>query len=286
MSEFEGSNLESEEAPAPAPEAVAPVAAEDDIPEAITVTTGERMVPVAALRAVREELKSRPKAEDYAALKQQLDEARPYAEFLRNNPHLMAPPQAPAAPVVQPQDDVELIELAKTLELYDASTGRPDTKRAEVIRNMTRTTAQQIAQQTMAPVQERTYEQQAAQNLHAVANTFKDADGRTIDTEFMSAAIKTITASLPKAEAMRVLADPTVANVVGLVAQGLQAQSRKTPAQPVQLPPALHVESAGGQTDIQMSEGSRRLMKATGRSESEWTAAAKKYTPGRSNVLE
>jgi hypothetical protein len=46
------------------------------------------------------------------------------------------------------------------------------------------------------------------------------------------------------------------------------------------------VESAGGQTDIQMSEGSRRLMKATGRSESEWTAAAKKYTPGRSNVLE
>ena len=286
MSEFEGQNLEEDAPAAPAPEAVAPVAAEDDIPEAITVTTGERMVPVAALRAVREQLKARPTAEDHAALKQQLDEARPYAEFLRNNPHLMQPQAPPAAPVVQPQDDAELIELAKTLELYDAQTGKPDTKRADVIRNMTRTTAQQIAQQTIAPVQERTYEQQAAQNLHQVANTMKDADGRTIDQEFMATAIRTITANLPKAEAMRVLADPTVANVVGLVAQGLQAQSRKTPAQPAQLPPALHVESAGGQTDIQMSEGSRRLMRATGRTESDWTTAAKKYTPGRSNVLE
>jgi hypothetical protein len=187
---------------------------------------------------------------------------------------------------VEPQNDPELVELARDLELYHPQTGQPDVTRAAKIRDMNRREAERIAQQAIAPIQERTYEQQAAQNLHTVSNTFKNADGTTIDTEYMTAAIKAITANLPKEEAFRVLADPAVANVVGLMAQGLQAQHKKAAPAPANLPAPLHVESAGGHSDIQLSEGSRRLMRAVGRTESDWKDAAKRYVPGRSNVLE
>jgi hypothetical protein len=242
--------------------------------------------PIAAIVALRKEVQSlKPLAQKAQQLEQELNEARPYAEFLRANPQLLQRSEPTPQPQVQPQDDPELIELAKTLELYNPQTGQPDTARAAKIRDFNQKTAQQIAQQAIAPVQERTYEQQAAQNLHNIANTYRDADGRTIETEYLTKAVQTITASLPKNEALRVLADPTVAQVVGLVAQGLQAQGRKTPPKAPDAPP-LHIESAGGATDVPLSDGSRRLARMVGRSEKEWTESAKRYVPGRSNSLE
>lgn len=291
MSEFD--NVLESETPAAEPVAAepaqpAPVAQDDDIPEAVEVRPGERMVPVGVIKALREELKARPKAEDLATLKQQLDEARPYAEFLRNNPHLLQP-QQPAQPQqptqTAPQEDQALVELARTLELYDAQTGKPDVGRAAKIRDLTRSEAQQIAQQTIAPVQERTHEQQAANNLQQIVYTAKTADGAPLKQEYLMQAVRSITGALPKGEAMRVLADPTVAEVIKLTALGLQSINDKSAPQAPAAPP-LHIESPGGGNEVVLSDGSRRLARMTGRSEADWQKSASRYVPGRANSLE
>lgn len=257
----------------------------DDVPEAVEVAPGQRMVPVGVLKAVREELKTRPKAEDLAALQRQLDESKPYVEFLKNHPHLLNPPAPPEPARVEPQDDPALVELARTLELYDAQTGKPDTARAEKIRNLTRSEAQQIARSEMAPVQERTYQTQAEANVQQILHTTKTADGAPLEAEYLTAAIKSIAAQLPKGEAFKILADPAVANVVRLTALGLQAQGKKSaPAAPQA--EVLHRESAGGSGDVPMSDGSRRLARMTGRTEKDWQDAAKRYVPNRANPLE
>lgn len=242
------------------------------------------MVPVGALRAVREELKHlKPIAERAAQLEQEVNQSRPYVEFLQRHPQLLNP--QPAAPEPDPQDDPALVELARTLELYDSATGKPDVKRAETIRSMTRAEAQSIAQQEIAPMREATYEQKAGANLSSIMQSAKTADGAPLQEQYLKAAVQSITASLPRGEAVKVLADPAVANVIKLTALGLQASTqRSAPAAPAS--PALHVETAGGSSDVPMSEGSRRLARMTGIGEKQWQDTAKRYQPGRSNSLE
>lgn len=266
------------------PQVAAPaVDADDDHPEAVADAAGQRFVPVSALQAVRGELKAlKPHAERAQQLEAWANDVRPYVEFLKANPQLLQP-QAPA-PAGPPQVDPALVELARTLELYDATTGQPDVARASVIRDMTRMEAAQIAQATMAPVQERTHEQQAAANLQAITAT-TDADGRPLEQAYVMQAVRQITDSLPKAEALRVLADARVANLIRFTALGLQsAQKKSGPAAPAT--PPLHIETAGGGSGYVMTEESRKLARAAGVPEKEWTERARAYRPGQSNVLE
>jgi len=270
------------EAPAPgAPPAEPP---EDDHPEAVADAAGQKYVPLPALKAVREELKTlKPLAERAQQLEAYVNDVRPYVEFLKNHPQLLQPQQPAQAPQA-PQADPTLVELARTLELYDPQTGQPDVKRAEVIRNLTRQEAQAIAQSAIAPVQARTYEQQAASNLAAIVGT-TDADGRPLEQRYVMDTVRTITASLPREEALRVLADANVANLITLTALGLQARSKKTGPAPPSAPP-LHVESPGGGSQFVMSEDSRKLARLAGIPEQDYAERAKKFQPGRANVLE
>jgi len=268
--------------PAPPPEP-----ADDDTPEAVEVQPGVKMVPLGVMKAVREENKAlKPLAQRAAELEQQVNQFRPYAEFLSQHPHLLQPQPPPQpAPQAQPADDPALADLARTLELYTPE-GKPDTTRAAKIRDLTRSEAQAIAQQTIAPVQENTWEQKAASNLQWMSG-LKDANGRPLEEQYIVETVRSIYGSLPRTDALRVLADPKVAEVVGMVAIGRQAMSKPHQAAP-QAPvhPPLHYESAGGATEPTLSEGSRRLARMVGRTDKEWLETAKKFVPGRANALE
>lgn len=258
---------------------------DEDTREAVEVN-GSRMVPIGVVQALREELKNRPKTEDFVNLRAAYEEARPYVDFVRANPALTTPPEQAPAPI-QHEDDPQLVELARTMELYDVRTGFPDTKRAQVIRDMTRREAETIAEARLAPVRETSQEATATDNIRRLMSDSAQ-QGQEIEPQYLLQAVQSITKSMPKADAMRLLADPSVVEVIGLTALGMQSRGRPRGAPPAQqTPPSLYTEGAGGvRPDVPMSEGSRRLARLTGKSEQEWTAAAKRYVPGRANSLE
>lgn len=258
---------------------------EPDLPDAVEIKPGEKYVPVGALKAVRDENKTlKAKAERADALESELNAARPFAEFLRNNPHLMQPiAPAPVAPT-STEPDPELVDLAKALDLYDAA-GQPDVARAERVARFSDKRAEKIADQRMAPVQEQSNETRAAANLqHLIANV-KDGDGKAVEEQYVVAAVKSITGQVDKGTALKILADPNVVRVIGLTALGLQATAKKTQPRGAEHPP-LVVESAGGSSEIQLNDFSKKLAKATGRTEKQYADSAKKYVPGRANALE
>lgn len=268
---------------APEPQVEPPAPTEDDIPEAVEVSPGQRVVPVGVVKALREELRQlKPLAEQAQQLDAYVRDVRPYVEFLKANPNLLQPQTQPQP--AAPQTDPALVELARTLELYDPATGQPDVARAAKIRDLTRAEAQAIADQRIAPLQEGTHEQRAAANLQAILAT-KDADGRPLEQQYVVQAVQTITSSLPSAEAKRILADPKVAQLLRLTALGMQASAKKSGPVPPTEPP-LHVESPGGGGGVVLSEDSRRLAKLAGIPEKDYAERAKRFQPGRSNVLE
>ena len=274
------------EAPPPEPPPETPVAAaEEELPGAVELN-GQRMVPLGVVQALREELKQRPKAEDFEQLRAAYEEARPYVDFVRANPALTTTVE-PAPVPVQPDDDPQLVELARVMELYDAQTGKLDTKRAQMLRDMTRREAEAIAEARLAPVRETTQEATATDNIKRMMSDYA-AQGQAIEAPYLLQAVGSITKSMPKADAMRLLSDPQVVEVIGLTALGMQAKGRPRSAAPAQpVAPPLYTEGAGGvRPEVPMSEGSKRLARLTGKSEKEWTESAKRYVPGRANSLE
>ena len=256
--------------------------AEEDIPEAVEFQPGVKYVPVGALKAVRDENKVlKPLAAKAAELEQQVNEFRPYVEFLRSNPALLQP-QARPAPVTPQAEDPALVELARTLDLYTAD-AKPDTARAAKIRDLTRAEAQAIAEKTMAPVQEGAWEQTAAHNLQWMVSQ-TDAFGRPLEEAAIVASVRSIYGALPKGEALRVLADSRVAQLIVNDAVARQSKGKPfTPPPAAPAGPALHVEAAGGGTGPSVSEDHTRRL---GVKHADYEAAAKQYKPGQSNVIE
>lgn len=294
MSDELASVVDPDIAPAPPapvaeqPPAVEPpqAAAEDEIPEAVEVQPGVQVVPVGVVKALREELKAlKPQAQRAAELERESAENRAIVEFIKANPQILqgqpqAQPQPQAPP--NPQDDPALVEYAKTLDLYTLD-GRPDTTRAAKLRDMTRQEAAAIAQQAVAPMQEATQAQQAAQNLTWMTG-LKDANGQKLEEQFVIETVRTVYGNLPKAEAIKVLADPNVAQVLAYTALGRQAASK--PYQPpVPAPQAapLHVESAGGGTALNVSEDHVRRL---GVSAKQYQETGKRFQYGKANPLE
>jgi hypothetical protein len=271
------------EAPAPEPQQAAPEPpAEDDVPDAVELQAGVKYVPVGALKAVREELKAlKPQAQRAAELEAEIAASRPYVEFLKANPQLLQP-QQPAQPQTPPAEDPALIEYAKTLDLYTQD-GRPDTTRAAKLRDMTRQEAQAIAQQAVAPYQEQTHATAAAQNLQWMT-TLVDANKRPLQEKYVIETVRSVYGNMSKSDAIKILADPNVAQLLAYTALGRQAASE--PYQPAPAPPSappLHVESAGGNVPIQVSEDHTRRL---GIGHKSYVETAKRYVPGKSNVLE
>jgi hypothetical protein len=277
-----------EEPAAPPQEAVAPPV-EDDAPEAVEISPGIKMVPVSAVIALRKELKAaKPLADKATALESELNQLRPYAEFVRANPQLLERQQPVAPPQTPPSQDPELITYARRLDLYDAQ-GQPDVTRAAEIRDMVRKDAAMAAAEMVRPVVNQTHEERAAANLNSVLGQ-KDAHGRPIAADTVKAVVGQLASGLrghpnAQAELSRLLADPQVIQLVADRAFAEQSRSGR-PAPQAPLTPALEVESAGGSGSIVLGDGSRRLMKDAGISEKDAVESAKRYRPGRANVLE
>lgn len=262
-----------------------PAPEEPDEPEAIEIQAGQRYIPVGVAKALREENKAlKAQAEKVTQLEQALNEAAPYVQFLRANPQIMQQPAQPQHQTQPPTQADPLVEsTAKRYDLYTAD-GKLDLDRAAAIVDDQRKVAREEASKLLEPVTTQHHQQQLTANLQWMTS-LKDADGRPLEQAFIDETVRSIYGALPRQDALRVLADPAVAQIVGYTALGRQAAVKKSAPQPPAGPP-LHVESAGGASGVVLGEDSRRLAKMAGFNEKDFAERAKRYQPNTSNVLE
>lgn len=241
----------------------------------------------AALTQARGQLRDlKPLAQRTQQVEAELNSIKPYAEFVKNNPHLLQP-QAPPAPVAppDPSTDPQLVSYAKRFDLYTGD-GKPDVERAKAILDDNRKIAREEAQALVAPLEQQTYEQKAAANLTQVM-AFKDGDGNVLQPVYIEEAVKSLAQGTDKAQLVKMLADPRVAKVIGVTALGLQAMATKKPAAVAQPGEALHVETAGGRgPDYTMGDADKRVAKIARVSEKDWTAMNKNFNPNGPNSFE
>jgi hypothetical protein len=265
------------EAAAPEPEAA------PDTGEAEAVDVGgQRMVPLAALHTVREQNRTlRQKADQYDQIASEWNNARPYVEFLKNNPDLLKPREAqtPAAAPAPPEADPALVNLAKTLDLYTPE-GLPDARRASAIRDMVKTEAQSIAQQTVKPFEE--------QSIHERAQS-KFREALAVDMNGIKPNPQVL-AHIWKTTDPRVLATDQGAGAAVLMAMGLSAVSQQ-PGAPAVTPPAttpVVTEPAGGRNMNRpaISEFEQRVIKVRGLDAKRYGEATRGFKPGEVNILE
>jgi hypothetical protein len=243
---------------------------------------GQKMVPAGVLAELISERRQRQALSEKAARVDELEayarDSKPYVEFLKANPGLIsqrnqpAQPQAPAAPTSDPESE----QLAKTLDLYTPE-GKPDVARAATIRQMMTTTAQQIAQQTIAPMREESDQTKSARN-YQVALGMKDAQGNTPSPQ----ALQTIWRQMTPAQT----ADPHVASILALTAMGLDRVNQKAPpAAPTSAP---LVTEGQGQSPRRpsLSKLEQNVARERGISESQWAKNIEGFVSGRAQNLE
>lgn len=265
-------------APASAAEPVAP--ADPDEAQAIEVQGG-KMVPLPALKAVREENKTlKEKAGRVDALEAELAKARPYQQFVEANPQIVAQAIAPppAAPV-DPKADPELVELARSLDYFNAD-GSPNLDRAAKHQQIIQRQAQQIAERMVAPVAQGHAQSMSNNNWQQVVQE-KLPNGQPIDPAILGEFWR----HLPVSET----AKPQVAALVRDLA--ITAQMRKSPLPPAPAPPAqapIHTESIGRlpQPAARMTDVERGVAAQRGMTEDKYRTMTKDFTPGRMNPLE
>ena len=250
---------------------------EAEHPDAVEVA-GKKFVPVAALIGERKQRQAfQEKAARVDELEQFAREAKPYVEFLKANPDLLkskdsAPPAAGAAPPADAQAEL----LAKTLDLYTAD-GKPDLSRANTMRTLIAQTAEQIAQRTVAPYQERSAQEQSARNFQ-VALSVKDANGRSPSPHALAQIWRTI----PAAQT----ADPNVASILALTALGLDSVTVKAPPSAPEHAPIVTEGIAGTHRRPSLSALEKTIAQNRGISEEKWAEHTKDFTRGRPQTLE
>ena len=265
------------ETPAPAPEAEAAPAE----PEAVEVG-GERMVPLAALISERRAAATlKTKADQFDQMAGWYNEAKPYVDFLKNNPDLLKPREAPApvAAPPPPEADPALVSLARTLDLYTPE-GQPDAKRAQAIREMVKTEAQGIAREAVQPFEQQSIQQRAQTNLRdAMAVEF---NGIKPNQDVLQHIWKTTD---PK-----VLATQQGAAAAVLMALGMGAASPQSPvAAPVVAPPSttpILSEPTRATNRPALSEFEAKVYKLRGIDHAKAAEHLRGFRPGETNALE
>lgn len=281
-------NVEDETPPAPAaPLAAPPVAVAPpepppapeppEEPDAVEVN-GQKMVPVGTLI---EERRQRQAAQKEAARLPDLEafarDARPYVEFLKANPGLInqRQPAAAPAPTTEPADpNAELI--AKTMDLYTPD-GKPDIARGAVMSGLVKSMAQQIAQQTVAPMQQESAQMASARNFH-VALGIKDKDGNSPSQAALTQIWRTMDP--------RQTADPNVASILALTALGLDRVNTKAPTQAPTQPPIVTEGPGNAGRRPSLSTLEANIARDRGIPESKWADNTKGFVSGRPTQLE
>ncbi len=281
-------NLEDD--PPPAPAATPPAAPPAELPppppepedpdEAAAVEMqGGKYVPLAALKATREQLKE-VKARAAVADQQQawINQHAPYVDFIKANPQLLQRPE-PTPPTPTPAADPELVEYARAMDYYKGD-GTPDVERAAKFSALIDRKAEQKARQMIAPLSAQNDEERSARNYYAALQT-PLPNGAQIDAQLLTTAWR----ALPQT----ITADPQAAQVI--VDAILGAQFRGQPRQPAPPPqPPLHTENSGGSAVPRRGPGvsdvERKIITARGMSEQKYLDTTKDFRPGRPTILE
>lgn len=276
------------ETPVEAPVVAAPVDEEAALDaqiadQAIELPDGtDKLVPLSAVTTVREKLRTtkdeaRTAKEEAARIKAEADElkrqwseAAPYIEAAKTliaAQHNQPGPKAPAAPA---PDDPELVELAQTLDLYDA-TGKPDVARAAKVAGLVDRRAGRKVEEGTAPLVQNTVQQASARMFqNALITTGKN--GAKPDPEIL----RTVWGQLdPKLTSTKEGALQAWNAALGFtVAAGIDTAPKTTTTQPAQtLPDPLLTEKAGGRdtASVTLNDSDRRAAKELGLSESEYS---------------
>ncbi len=183
-------------------------------------------------------------------------------------------------------DAAYLNEVAIALGLYD-ETNQPDHRRAQAHLNITRREAQRAAGDAVGPVNaQNTKERARANRERAKANNF--VDGQPVaEAKYMDAALEAV--------GEEQLADPNVANLVQVVAAGLQfldeRKNGRTRRSSGGGREPMMVERGSGRFDSEEGEISsldRAAARARGKTPEQWAKISKQVNNDRRNpaVLE
>ena len=213
-------------APAPEPE-----------PDAVDIG-GQQMVPLAALHAVRAELKPlKEQAAQLAEVKQWYTQAKPYVDFLQAHPDLLTKQTTqPVSPVAAPVLNPAHLEIAKMMDLYTPE-GQPDVARAGQIATFIETIAEQKADAKVKPLTEQTAKSKSEQNFQRALAT-ATPDGRKVKADVL----REIWANVPS----EMTADERTASLLVYSALGYEVMhTPHTPGQQTPLAPPVS-EPPGG----------------------------------------
>ena len=284
-------NLE-DETPAPAPVADPPPA---PVAEAAPVTppaepaepeAGEDgRVPLSALIAVRNERNAlKAKAQRADELERWAAEKAPYITVLEQNPDLFKRPQAPAAPVAEPQaaDDPDALEAAKLMDFYTPD-GKPDANRGAQWLKLQDRRAGRVAQQAVQPWQDATMQERANQNFYRVLQVTTPTGAKASEQAVRAIWQKV----MQEPGGMRTLANPESAAFLSMAALGVDAMMRKAPAAPTTDP--VITEASGGSVrpaSKPISQLEEKVLKNRGVSAAQWQEHTKGFVQGRPTSME
>lgn len=273
---------EAPAAPVAPPETPPPVAAttEDTDPEGTVVNPGgEKLVPLGALAATRQQLRAEKEARERIeaeteAAKRELEQIR--GDWQRVQPLITQLRQPP--PAVVPQVDAEAVQYARDLDLYKAD-GQPDVERARRILDHNARLADDRVKQAVQPLYQQTAQQQSAANFQTAAN-FTDKNGVKVD----KAILQRIWGLVPP----ELSANPETAGVLyrQAVAEMVLSGAYKTPTQ-APAPPVI-TESLGGNTSQskELTALDRNMLTAASIKPKDYESIAANYKPGQTNALE
>lgn len=261
------------------PEAAADTAEQD----AIEIPTGEKLVPLTALKGVRGKLKetqaklaeAEAARDELDATRQQLAEVAPLAEAFRAlQSAQQAQPAAPVAPVV---DTAGMEELARQLDFYRAD-GSLDTDRAAKFQTLIDKTAEAKAQQQVAPLVQQSVREKATANIQKALRTVHPVTGDAVDPAILNARFSQI-ASQPGG--IELLANEEAMKELWLNSYGLSSLKPRAArtAAPVVTAPVVSDHSGGNAvtgTAPTLDDRDRRVAKEYGLSETEYLKIASK----------
>lgn len=262
--------------PGEAPAAEAPPE-DDELPEGVQVVNGQPVITPSILAAERKRAREkakedaerefaplRQKAAEADALRQALEAARPFIEEAQRR----VQPPAPQEPTVS---DEEAANYARRYELFEATSGQPDVKRAKVIiadnRREAAEIARRAAQEAVAPIQASSAEQASRQNFAYMCSLRDETGQPLIDPKVLAEEWVTMGADLTQ--------HPQVAEVVLERALGKMVRQGKRGRASV---PPQFSESVGGRppAPIGLSDTGRKM----GLTADDVKAAAKTFKPG------
>lgn len=252
---------------------------------ALEIPTGEKLVPLSALTAVRGKLRE-AKAQmgdvesvkaELARTKQEAAALAPYADAFRA---MQAAQQAqPPAQAAEPAPDTAEVEaLARDLDFYKPD-GTLDVDRATRMQAMIDRRAAQQAAQSVAPIVQQTARDRAAQNVQMAIKTVHPQTKQGADPAILNALVGQI-ANQPGG--MEMLANPEAVKQVWLNAYALTTLQGTGAAPVAAVTPTVPVVSdrSGGNAVVgtapTLSSAEKKAAKEAGLSETEYMKIASK----------